>query len=292
MIAVRLQGRLGNQLFQYAFALYAAGQLNTPFYLDQYLERSSIHQYFDIDTNKAEAFSLYLSSISGFRNIFNFRGRRFFNRAVNNYYGLKIKEYPFANIDPEIDLEDNTLYIGYFQSAYFAGAIKQLLRKKLSLKKNHTDNFNKKFNTLYRDKNIVTIHIRQTDFKALGHLNLGADDLSLPLSYYKNALTAISKDINTHYIFISDSPEFVEQNFGDVTPKIISRESEITDFQHMLNADICITSNSTFSWWAAWLNIKANKKVYCPKYYMGFHLKQQVPQNIYPANWNQIDFEC
>jgi len=34
MIRVRLQGRIGNQLFQYAFALYASQKLKTNFIVD------------------------------------------------------------------------------------------------------------------------------------------------------------------------------------------------------------------------------------------------------------------
>jgi hypothetical protein len=114
--------------------------------------------------------------------------------------------------------------------------------------------------------------------------------LTLPLSYYQNTLTALKRK-NLHYIFISDDIAFIEENFADIEPKTISKESEIYDFQHLLNSNICVISNSTFSWWGAWLNTRSDKIIYCPKYYLGYHLKKQIPENIYPQEWRQIEFD-
>jgi hypothetical protein len=61
------------------------------------------------------------------------------------------------------------------------------------------------------------------------------------------------------------------------------------DFQHLLNADVCIISNSTFSWWGAWLNNKPTKVIYAPKYFMGWRIKKEIPDHIYPIDWTLID---
>ena len=164
-----------------------------------------------------------------------------------------------------------------------------MIRQKLTIKTEISQAFKDRFSELYRANTIVTVHVRRTDYKNLGHLNLGGDDLSLPLKYYQNALSTVTGK-NLHYIFISDDTAFVEANFAGIQPKTISVENEICDFQHLLNADICITSNSSFSWWGAWLNEKESKVVYCPKYYVGFHLKKEIPLNIYPKEWRQIGF--
>jgi hypothetical protein len=289
MIAVRLEGRLGNQLFQYAFIYSAAKKLNTSFYLDQYIEKSVVHQYFQIDGNIAETISLFLFNITGYKNIFNYYLRKSLNKYLTYIYNLKTKEYELDNDESQVEFEDKTLYIGYFQSIIFLSPHEDIIRQKLIIKRKFSKAFKNKFSTLYHGKTIVTIHVRRTDYKNLSHLNLGSDDLSLPLNYYRNALSILTGK-NLHYIFISDDTNFVEENFADIEPKTISKETEIYDFQHLLNSTVCIISNSTFSWWGAWLNAHKNKVVYCPKYYLGYHLKKQIPQNIYPKEWRQIDF--
>ncbi len=290
MIAIRLQGRLGNQLFQYAFIYSAAKKTKSHFYLDQYLEKSLVHQYFQIDTNVVDNISSFLFNVEGFKNIFNIHLKKYINRLLIHVYNLKIIQYEFAEDESAVEFKNGTLYIGYFQSLLYMKSYENLIRQQLSVKQKFSYPFKKQFDELYKDKTIVTIHIRRTDYKMLGHLNLGNDDLTLPLSYYHNAIANI-KDKNLHYIFISDDISFIEDNFGGIKPKTISKASEIYDFQHLLNSKICIISNSTFSWWGAWLNSRKDKIVYCPQYYLGHYLKKQIPQNIYPKEWRQIDFD-
>jgi hypothetical protein len=290
MIAMRLQGRLGNQLFQYAFIYSASKKIGVGFYLDQYFEKSLVHKYFQIGVASGSPLSSFSTDAEGGKDKLSFHLRRNVAKFLSYFYKLKTKAYEFDSNEADVEFEDKSLYIGYFQSLLFMSPYENPIRRNLVLKKKISDEFDKHYRSLYQQKTVVTIHIRRTDYKVLGHLNLGSDDLSLPLKYYQNAISSL-KDANLHYIFISDDIGFVEDNFASVEPKIISKESDIFDFQHLVNADICIISNSTFSWWGAWLNAKKNKIVYCPKYYLGHHLKKQIPQNIYPKEWRQIDFD-
>ena len=288
MIAVRLQGRLGNQLFQYAFIIVAAKKLNTRFYIDQFIEPSIIDKYFENVTGINKA-TRQVFNINGFKNIFNFHLRRLYFKYLPKINKLSVKEYTFTDTVLETTLSNNTLYSGFFQSELFFKDAEDLIRNKFSLKKIVTGQFKNKYGGLYRDNRIVTIHIRRTDYQYLPHLNLGGDDLSLPISYYQKALAKYEGQ-NVHFVFVTDDFDFVSQSFKYIENKTISNDTEIMDFQHLLNADECIISNSSFSWWGAWLNPKQNKVVYCPEYYVGFHLKQQIPKNIYPKEWRQIEF--
>jgi hypothetical protein len=289
MIAVRLQGRLGNQLFQYAFILSAAKELGTSFYIDQYIDRSFVDKYFQVKHDDIGLISLPLINIRGYKNLFSYHLRRNIYKSLASLLGLKKKDYPFEIEYSSVELQNTTLYTGYFQSCFFLKKHEDLIRQKLVLKKKFTHQFNTKFEQLYRNKTIVTVHIRRTDYLNLGQLSLGNADMTLPLTYYQNTLAEL-KQANVHFIFVSDDTAYVEKNFAGIEPKTISKDSEIMDFQHLLNADVCVISNSTFSWWGAWLNSKKDKVIYCPRYYLGYYLKKEIPTGIYPGDWKQIDY--
>jgi Glycosyl transferase family 11 len=289
MIAVRIEGRLGNQLFQYAFILTTAKTLNTNYYIDQYIQPSVIEKYFYNVNSKPKQVVNWLFGIKGCKNIFSFYLRRLYYKYVAQLFKLSVLQYPFTALKGEIKIQNNTIYQGYFQSEFFFKPIEETIRNKFALKPNLVDQFNVKYGSIYRSNKIVTVHIRRTDYQNLPHLDLGSADLTLPISYYQKALSNYIGQ-NVYFIFISDDIAFVEDNFKHIKNKTISADSEIMDFQHLLNADVCIISNSTFSWWGAWLNSKKSKAVYCPQYYMGYHLKKEVPDNIYPDDWIQIEF--
>ena len=186
-------------------------------------------------------------------------------------------------------IQNHAIYKGYFQSVSFFNGFEELIRKTFILKQTFIDQFKYKYGSLYQNNSIVTVHIRRTDYQNQRHLNLGGDDLTLPLEYYKKAIAKYDGQ-NVHFVFISDDLDFVNQNFKEISNKTISKDTEIMDFQHLLNADGCIIANSTFSWWGAWLNNKPGKIIYVPRYFMGWRIKKETPPEIYPDEWIQIDF--
>jgi hypothetical protein len=90
-------------------------------------------------------------------------------------------------------------------------------------------------------------------------------------------------------VFVSDDIEFAKKTFGLNTNYYFEQNDEITDFQILLNAQELVIANSSFSWWAAWLNRQNNKVVYAPKYYLGFKVNKYYPAGINVNDWNWID---
>jgi hypothetical protein len=90
-------------------------------------------------------------------------------------------------------------------------------------------------------------------------------------------------------LFVSDDIAFAKKEFGTKENYFFENNEEIIDFQILLNADILIIANSTFSWWAAWLNNKAGKVIYAPNYFLGFKVKKFSPAGIKVDSWNWID---
>lgn len=289
MIAVRLQGRLGNQLFQYAFAYAASKKLGTGYYIDEYIERSSVARYFHI-SNKHRSIVHGLFGIKGYKNIFSFHLRRWYYGYLAAFYKLITQIYDTCPV-ATVTIQNNVLYQGFFQSYLFSTTAEVDIRSYFTLKDRYKDAFRKKYGSLYNNNNVVAVHIRRTDYQALGHLNLGGDDLSLPIDYYDRAIHNF-KGQQVHFVFISDDPDFAANEFKHINNKTIVHDTEIMDFQHMLNANACIISNSTFSWWGAWLNASPDKIVYAPKYFLGWRVKMQYPPEIYPPDWIEVEFIC
>lgn len=295
MVGVRLEGRLGNQLFQYAFILAVSGKLDTHFFVDQYIELSIVDLYFT-DTRRGSFVNRLwagtvskLFRITGFKNFFSFYLRRFYYRYFVLIARVHLVKYSYAATATAITIKEDCLYHGYFQSESFFNEYEALVRERFVLKNEFADSFKQKFGDFYGADRVVTVHIRRTDYQNLGHLGLGGNDLSLPLNYYKKAISKFDGQ-KVHFVFISDDRDFVIDNFSGVPNKTISMDDEITDFQHLMNADACIISNSTFSWWGAWLNKKPDKVVFAPMYFMGWRIKEETPLEIYPDSWKVIDF--
>ena len=76
--------------------------------------------------------------------------------------------------------------------------------------------------------------------------------------------------------------------FNNVKNAHYSENSVISDLQFIINADICILSCSTFSWWGAWLNEKKTKTIFVPKNFLGFKVNKEFPVKMIPESWNKI----
>jgi hypothetical protein len=281
MIAVKLEGRLGNQLFQYAFIYVAAKKLGTSFYTDKSIDYLLIDKYFDIQPDFCGIPDNKVFSIKGYKNIFSHRLRRAFYYSLRNI--LRLKRETFSNFEPPEQqlkkIKNGLLYEGFFQSEMYFADYKDDIKKLFSIKDIHRGDFETVFNTLPRAERYIAVHIRRGDYIDY--------DLAPPLSYYHAAISNTNQKGN-YYIFVSDDSDFVESEFAYITNKYISRNDEITDLQFLMHADICILSNSTFSWWGAWLNDKKDKIVHAPRYFLGWKTQKEFPENIYPSTWNLI----
>lgn len=133
----------------------------------------------------------------------------------------------------------------------------------------------------------VFVHVRRGDY--LSESYLGERGINLPKSYFENAMLEIDKEIeNPYYLFLSDDPEFVEHCFSSVKNKFISKNDMVTDLAIMSQCRYGIVSNSSFSWWGAYL-MKSRKKVIFPKYWYGWKLNIESHVGIQPPWATVID---
>jgi hypothetical protein len=128
-------------------------------------------------------------------------------------------------------------------------------------------------------KDYIGIHIRRGDY-----LRFPDHHPILPIEYYKTAIDYFKAD---NVFVFSDDIDWCKSNIiGD---NIIYIENE-KDYIEMYLMSLCennIISNSSFSWWGAWLNENKNKKVIGPKLWFGNAI-QFISDDIIPEGWIKI----
>ena len=144
--------------------------------------------------------------------------------------------------------------------------------------------------------NVISLHFRLGDYKNLQHCH--------PLAtyeYYKNSLNFIkNKDsTNTQYkvLFFCENDDI-----DDVTNKINNLEKEfphytfvrgdnsLEDWEQLLLMSCChhnIIANSSFSWWGAYFNSRADKIVCFPSVWFGPSCENDT-KDLCPPEWNII----
>jgi hypothetical protein len=270
MIAVQFHGRLGNQLFQYAFAIETAKKLNTSFILDEFIDHNVISQYFNLDKTYISTFGKISKHFTKWR------------RQVNQI-GHESTEEILS------DIHNHCFYKGFFQSEKYFSSIKNQLNDLIKVKQKYISEFNKKYQKLLTEK-YIAVHVRRTDYLDFGSDELGGLNLALPLSYYNNCFEYIKNIEDYKIVFLSDDLNYTRNLFGPKKNYLFEQNDEIIDFLLLKNADVICAANSSFSWWGAYLNQKKDKIVFAPEYWLGFKVKKEFPCAIIPAGWKKIEF--
>lgn len=274
MVGVVIDCRLGNQLFQYAFIKALSEKLNTPFFVNESIEKFIVADYFDVE---------------GYTPVINSLKKLIFKVVSGNL----LKSLQAVNVGTysehhKLPFNNNKIYSGYFQSELFFENISSSISSFIKVKSKFKQNFDKIYRNTFSQNKIIVIHIRRGDYLNLNdwwQQNFGSNDLTLPKSYYLNCLEQIGNYKQYKIIFVSDDMEFARTEFSYLNTAEFANNDMITDFQLIMNADVCIISNSSFAWWAAYLNQKSNKKVYCPENWLGFKVNREYPDHIIPAEW-------
>jgi hypothetical protein len=256
MIVVKLQGGLGNQLFQWSHGHSLSNKFQTELFLDLgfYNNQSGVTpRKFELDKFPSLNWNQYKNS-----------GERF----------IRITDsFKFSDINV---VQNNNYYLdGYWQSEkYFhkySSQIREILKPDVE-----TSN---KLNSILTD-NSVSIHIRRTDYvSSNGYHPVQSID------YYNQGLELI-KNYDRILVF-SDDIEWCKSNLKYDNTIFINNLSDIENLWLMSMCKNNIIANSSFSWWAAWINNNPNKIVVSPSKWFGDHANLNT-SDIIPKNWQII----
>lgn len=278
MIGIRLEGRLGNQLFQYAFVYATAKKLSTKFYIDSSIDFFRLPMYFELSKTNYLDLELSIFSVKGYKNIFSYHLKKVYYLLIPKIFSLHtIQVENLVPPEQELDkIKNFNFYLGFFQSEKYFSEKSKEIKELFKIKNSYKKQFLYIKNNLPKNRTQVVVHVRRGDYVGLG--------LTLPLEYFHQTIKKVQEE-NTFFIFLSDDPNFVNIEFDYIDQKYISKHSEIIDFQFIMNADICILSNSSFSWWGAYLNNK-QPKIFAPKNWLG--IDTELPNSIIPDSWTKV----
>ena len=280
MITARLHGRLGNQMFQYAAARALAERLGVAVALDsrEAVRRGEgvLTRVFDLDlTDPAPLPPLKKAAPLRYALWRAFGSAPTFRRERGLGYNADFATWG-----------DGSYLHGYWQSEKYFAAIADRIRADFSFPE-FTNTQNADMAARIQGSNAISLHVRRGDYVAL------AAHVLCDQAYYEAALARVLEgleDTATVFVF-SDDPDWAKENLPLPCEKVVvDFNGPDTDFEDMRLMTLCqhnIIANSSFSWWAAWLNQNPEKRVTGPAQWFG-DPKLHNP-DILPDSWHRID---
>lgn len=301
-IYMPLQGRIGNQLFQYAFARKIQKDMreDVKIIIDDsdilrckwenslkfYNLPNVLYVHKNIMENESKVSKQYL-----LRKIYRLFTRnkdyicKFENekklQPILNKQGMFLCENGF--IEPHINYNKPVYLEGYFQSEKYFADIKDDILKLLN---------GKQFENLklypglqqIKNRNSVCISVK------IEH-NIGNTMYNVcSIEYWKKAIQYVSRKVENPLFFIcSDNVKYVLENLIDANKfdyVVQNRDMPIhISLAAMAECNHFIIGNTTFGWWAQYMSKNKDKIVVAPSRWMTV----SMPIDIYQDNWHLIE---
>lgn len=277
---VKLSGGLGNQLFQYFFGKYLVeqfsckvkyfnecGLLRLPAFdklhlgIEYCTEEDLVNCHYHFDSRlqyriKRKAYQL----------------APWLNKHVLVETGSKYQ----AHISQQINVFD-----GYWQSYKYL--LPQSVNITSDLELCHSQEINA--------SNAVFVHLRRGDY--LNKANKGLFSICSK-EYFEESIKKMMKQLAHPVFFIfSNDIDWARRNLcvPNANLKFVSNEgakADLIDFFEMARCKHAIISNSTFSWWAAWLIANKEKKVIAPLQWYKNPSMNDATIDLIPPSWERI----
>ena len=272
MIVTKLKGGLGNQLFQYAIGRCLAHKHKTTlkfdigFYDDK---KDSHHNHY-----KLSAFNIKES----FATPKEFERLKVIKEPIVNNVSL--------NFQPKIlESPDNIFLYGYWHSESYFEEISDIIKCEFKLKKTLEKTSSEWEKKILATDCAVSVHVRHGDY--LNYASRNNRGL-LSAGYYLECINLLRKDYPNITVFVfSDDMQWCKENFKFGVPTEFVEGCE-HDYEELYLMSCCkhnVISNSTFSWWGAWLNQNPDKKIFTPN---PWHNNGWGGNTIVPESWIKV----
>lgn len=255
MLTTNLTGNLGNHMWQYAVCRTIAQKLGYEWGINS----SPTHDYhngmnqmyfMDVDFGKP---------IEGEITDFHEKWTHLLHNG-DNVNITRLDERLYTISDNSRLIGHNGAFGGIYQSEDYFIDIKEEVMSWFKIKTDKSEEYDKKLSELNisLDENLCVINFRGGEYR-------GIPNVLLRREYWRDSINhMLTLNENMKFIIITDDPECAKAFMPFDIP---TYHLDIGfDFYVVNQAKWLIISNSTFGWWAAWLNTKV-KKILAPKYW-------------------------
>ena len=143
-----------------------------------------------------------------------------------------------------------------------------------------------------KNSNSVAVHVRRGDYVSKPKYRKIL--YVCRKKYYENALNFISERVeNARFFVASDDPKWVRENFEGKNITFMEPSGHFEDFYLMSQCRHAVISNSTFSWWSAWLGEMRdhNRIIAAPDVWFTPQSKINF-SDIIPNRWIKLPTGC
>jgi hypothetical protein len=272
-------GRLGNQMFQYAGLRGIAANRGYDWLIprpESYGDSNyGLFDCFEMESVEEKNFG-HLSAQSISTGQFHF-SQEFFDGCPD-----------------KVNLHD------YFTTEKYFANVKDIIRKDFTFKKDILDPCREIVNDL---KDPIFIHLRRGDYAA----KPDAHPL-LPISYYEKALKLFKED-SPVLVFSDDidwckgqdvfkDDRYMLSEYTEKYPQscdtLFGRQNALIPYYDLCMMSLCtggIIANSTMSWWGAWLIENPTQPIVYPNPWFGSFYKDYVMDDLFLDSWTEVTYE-
>lgn len=196
---------------------------------------------------------------------------RYFDQFPNGSYDFPLYKEPSHEYN-DIPFLPNVCLDGYFQSEKYFEHCAHAIEEAFDMSR-------------IRLAKTVSMHVRRGDY-----VHLQTKHPLMSRKWYERAAAMFPG----HRFFIfSDDPEWCTENLvflKDQEATVIVGNTPLEDLELMSTCEHNIIANSSFSWWAAWLNRNKEKKVVTPHAddWFGRDNKHLSTKDLIPKQWIQL----
>jgi len=277
-LSVKIQGGLGNQMFQIATLYGTAYDNNLEPIIEKITESPSIFNARPTYWNTILKNTNHIESTN-------------YNKIV--FTILNEKDMRYNKIIVPYSTNNSIKLEGYYQSAKYFEKYRYEILNLFKLEENKQEIITKikkeiiNLFTLSLNNEYVAVHVRRGDYLKLQHFYVLQD-----MNYYNSAMSLFK---NCNFIIFSDDINWCKENFTGNNIFIMDYSKikterndlplDVLELYLMSSFDHNIIANSSFSWWSAWLNTNKNKKVVAPsKWFVPSNPNNEI-KDIYCSDW-------
>lgn len=254
MITTNLTGNIGNHMWQYAVCRTVAEKLG----YDWGINPTTSHDYFGGKSQMTFMNVDYGKEVSGITNEYHESWRTHQHVDAVNITMLQPSLYEIS--DNTILLGDNGAVGGIYQSEDYIIDRKEDIKKWFEIKEESATEYDKILadHGVTLDDNTCVINFRGGEYRSLANVIVRRkywEDAAIQMLGYNPDMkfVVITDDVKTASDFMPSMTKVIHVDVG-------------FDYYVVNQAKWLIISNSTFGWWAAWLNENCNQ-VIAPKYW-------------------------